>query len=190
MARHDGARRYGAFTKLFDYPYKFSKSTTDDGDDVFNLSLQSDPPFKNSDSDSGSLDENSSEISNDIVDIEIEHQAVGRKPMGDVRNIAGNRLSYRDYRNDKDQTAYDRMQELSGTIKLGPAQKTLRQNLRRLIESNAYQRLPPITDQNRHKDHPRSKAISKVINTYRAAARRQTHKEFKELRADLAKLLR
>lgn len=132
----------------------------------------------------------SSEISNDIVDIEIEHQAVGRKPMGDVRNIAGNRLSYRDYRNDKDQTAYDRMQELSGTIKLGPSQVTLRQKLRRLIESNAYQSLPPITEQNRHKDHPRSKAISKVINTYRAAARRQTHKEFKDLRADLAELLR
>ena len=132
----------------------------------------------------------SSEISNDIVDIEIENQAVGRKPMGDVRNIAGNRLSYRDYRNDKDQTAYDRMQELSGTIKLGPSQITLRQNLRRLIESNAYQRLPPITEQNRHKDHPRSKAITKVINAYRAAARRQTHREFKELRDDLANLLR
>jgi hypothetical protein len=132
----------------------------------------------------------SSEISNDIVDIEIEHQAVGRKPMGDVRNIAGNRLSYRDYRNDKDQTAYDRMQELSGTVKLGPAQKTLRQNLRRLIESNAYQRLPPITEKNKHRDHPRSKAITKVINSYRAEARRQTHREFKELRADLANLLR
>ena len=132
----------------------------------------------------------SSEISNDIVDIEIEHQAVGRKPMGDVRNIAGNRLSYRDYRNDKDQTAYDRMQELSGTVKLGPSQITLRQKLRRLIESNAYQRLPPITEKNKHRDHPRSKAITKVINSYRAEARRQTHREFKELRADLANLLR
>ena len=132
----------------------------------------------------------SSDVSNDMVDMEIEHQAVGRQPMGHGRNIGVNRVNYKSYRNDKDQTAFDRMQELSGTMKLGPSQRTLRQALRKTIESNAYQNLPPVTESNRHKDHPRSKALTKVINAYRAEARRQTTGEFKQLKADLAQLLR
>jgi hypothetical protein len=132
----------------------------------------------------------SSDVSNDMVDMEIEHQAVGRQPMGHGRNIGVNRVNYKSYRNDKDQTAFDRMQELSGTMKLGPSQRTLRQALRKTIESNAYQNLPPVTESNRHKDHPRSKALTKVINAYRAEARRQTTGEFKQLKADLVQLLR
>tara|TARA_R110002020_G_scaffold468951_1_gene693597 strand:- start:328 stop:1182 length:855 start_codon:yes stop_codon:yes gene_type:complete len=132
----------------------------------------------------------SSEISNDIVDIEIEHQAVGRNPMQPGRNISTHSLDYRSYRNEADQTAYDRMQELSGSMKLGPARLTLRQALRKTIESNDYQNLPPVTESNRHRSHPRSKALTRIINIYRAEARRKTEGEFKQLRADLAELLR
>ena len=132
----------------------------------------------------------SSETSNDIVNMEIEHQAVGRRRMGHSRSIGGNTVDYRDYRNENGDTAYDRMQHLSGTMKLGPAQLNLHQALRRQIQSNDYQYLPPVTEQNRHKDHPRTKALTKTINKYRAHARRQTEQEFKELRADLANLLR
>ena len=132
----------------------------------------------------------SSETSNDIVDMELEHQAVGRRRMGHSRNIAGNLVDYRDYRNEDGDTAYDRMQNLSGTMKLGPSQLTLRQALREKIKSNDYQNLPPVTEENRHKDHPRSKALNKTFNRYRAYARRQTEREFKQLRADLAKLNR
>jgi hypothetical protein len=151
--------------------------------------------MRKSQADTGSLGKGlnpfySSEISNDIVDIEIEHQAVGRKRMEPVRRVGGAVINYRDYRNEKGQTAYDRLQELSGSMKLGPAGLTLRQALREKIQSNAYQNLPPVTEENRHKDHPRSKALTKTINRYRSYARRQTLKEFKELRADLANLLR
>jgi len=131
-----------------------------------------------------------STTSNDIVDMEIEHQAVGRNTMSDGRNIGGKLINYRDYRNKSGQTAYDRMQELSGTIKLGSRRLTLRQSLRRLIESNDYQRLPPITENNKHKDHPRSKELTKVINIYRAEARRQTENEFQELKSNLFELLK
>ena len=132
----------------------------------------------------------SSDVSNDIIDIETEHQAVGRQAMSDGRQIRGERISYRSYRNELGDTAYDRMQELSGSMKLGPRQLTLRQALRATIESDDYQNLPPVTESNRHRDHPRSKALTRIINVYRAAARRQATSEFPKLRADLAELLR
>lgn len=131
----------------------------------------------------------SSTVSNDIVDMEIEHQAVGRKTMQAGRNIGGRSVSYRDYRNEQGQTAYDRMQELSGTMRLGPQQLTLRQALRRTIESNDYQNLPPVTEKNKDVNHPRTKELSKIINIYRAEARRRTVDEFEELKSDLLKLL-
>lgn len=131
----------------------------------------------------------SSETSNDIIDMELEHQAVGRRRMGHSRSVGGNAIDYRDYRNENGDTAYDRMQHLSGTMKLGPG-LTLRQALRAKINSNDYQNLPPVTEENRHKDHPRTKALNKTFNRYRAHARSQTEREFKELRADLAELLR
>lgn len=132
----------------------------------------------------------SSETSNDIIDMELEHQAVGRKRMSHSRSIGGNTVDYRDYRNENGDTAYDRMQNLSGTMKLGPGGLTLRQALRAKINSNDYQNLPPVTEENRHKDHPRTKALNKTFNRYRAHARSQTEREFKDLRADLANLLR
>ena len=122
--------------------------------------------------------------------MELEHQAVGRKRMSHSRSIGGNTVDYRDYRNENGDTAYDRMQNLSGTMKLGPGGLTLRQALRAKINSNDYQNLPPVTEQNRHKDHPRTKALNKTFNRYRAHARSQTEREFKDLRADLANLLR
>ena len=131
----------------------------------------------------------SSNVSNDIVDMETEHQSVGRQPMSDGRNIRGKRISYKSYRNELGDTAYDRMQELSGTMKLGPRQLTLRQAMRETIESPDYQNLPPITEKNRHRDHPRSKALTRILNIYRAASRQKTVSEFSQLRADLSKLL-
>tara|TARA_R110002167_G_scaffold74439_3_gene208350 strand:- start:178 stop:4704 length:4527 start_codon:yes stop_codon:yes gene_type:complete len=132
----------------------------------------------------------SSDVSNDIVDIETENQAVGRNPMAAGRSIGANRIDYRSYKNDLGDTAYDRMQELSGSMKLGPQQLTLRQAMRATIESYDYQRLPPVTESNRHREHPRTKALTRIINIYRAEARRQTTGEYPKLRADLADLLK
>ena len=57
-----------------------------------------------------------------------------------------------------------------GTTKAGGAYLTLRQDLRRVIESNDYQNLPPVTSENSDQYHPRTKMLTKSFAKYREQA--------------------
>lgn len=75
------------------------------------------------------------------------------------------------------QNAYDRWQELHGTVLVGG--KTLRQALTRLIKSREYQRMSP--ESNDVYDSPRVRAMRMVVDRYRSAAFKQLMKEYPEV---------
>ena len=84
--------------------------------------------------------------------------------------------------NDKGQSAYDRWMELTGTVKIGYGQRrNLRSALRRLIQSNAYQKLPIEGVSELDVDSPRVQEIKRLLSRYRATALRQMLREFPEL---------
>tara|TARA_R100001082_G_scaffold104717_1_gene76282 strand:+ start:3987 stop:8426 length:4440 start_codon:yes stop_codon:yes gene_type:complete len=77
--------------------------------------------------------------------------------------------------------AYDRYLELSGTLKIGG--KTMKQRLKSLIQSKAYQRLPEEVDYDATgRKSQRIKQINNVINAYRSRARYDLLKELPQLR--------
>lgn len=89
-----------------------------------------------------------------------------------------------DHVNAKGQTAYDRWMELVGEVKLGYGTKrNVRQTLRRLIQSSAYQGLPRDGVDELDEDSPRVREINRVLRRYRAAALRQMLQEFPDVRA-------
>ena len=130
-----------------------------------------------------------SDVSDGFVNMEIASLGTGKGNISPIMSVAGERINMHDYRNSEGQTAYDRVQELSGTIKLGPQKRTLRQSLRTLIESDDYQNLPDVTEKNSGPAHPRTKLIARIINFYRAEAKREMFNEFPELKNDYASLL-
>lgn len=83
-----------------------------------------------------------------------------------------------DFRVAEDQTAYDRWQELTGTIKIG--NRTLRERLTELVESERYQRmsdsieLPGATFQG-----TKLTAVQEIVGRYRDRAFRELRKENK-----------
>jgi len=79
------------------------------------------------------------------------------------------------------QSAYDRMLEISSTTKIGG--RDMRQALRHLIGTDYYQRLD--TESIDGESSPRTDAIKKVVNRYRKKARTQLQKERPELRKDV-----
>jgi hypothetical protein len=78
------------------------------------------------------------------------------------------------------QDAYDRLGELKGTVKVGGL--TLRQSLRKLIQSPAFQALPTEPDENGNQS-PRVYLMNGVLNKYQKAAWEKLTKENKEVRA-------
>ena len=89
-----------------------------------------------------------------------------------------------DHVNAKGQTAYDRWMELVGEVKLGYGTKrNVRQTLRRLIQSSAYQGLPKDGVDELDEDSPRVREINRVLRRFRAAALRQMLQEFPDVRA-------
>jgi hypothetical protein len=91
-----------------------------------------------------------------------------------------------EYENADGQSAYDRWIELSGqlTLKDGKGKaRTLKQTLRRLIQSRDYQALPVDGVSELDVDSPRVRAIQRVITRYRAVALQQMLNEFPEVRA-------
>jgi hypothetical protein len=91
-----------------------------------------------------------------------------------------------EYENSKGQSAYDRWLELSGEVKLSDGKgnsRTLRQTLRRLIQSKDYQSLPVDGVSELDADSPRVRSIKRVISRYRAVALQQMLNEFPEVRA-------
>jgi len=119
-----------------------------------------------------------STASNDVVDLELEQHAVGRQRPNIIKSYKGRQYDLTQVRNEKGQTAYDRYLELMGTVKSGGAYINLRQDLRRIINSNSYQNLPPVTSENSDKNHPRTKALSASFRRYKSEAFRQLVREF------------
>jgi hypothetical protein len=86
-------------------------------------------------------------------------------------------VSLRDFKDAKGQDAYDRLMELVSTSKLG--NKTLRENLERLIQSPGYQRLPDQGDG--VEPTGRIERISQYLDISRAQAMAKLRKERPEV---------
>ena len=119
-------------------------------------------------------------VSYDAVNNEIAslNHAFSRpqKKMGEI--------DLQDYTNAEGREAYDRLEELSGTVKIG--NRTLRQTLNGLINSREYQ-LMATQEQAMENgvESPRAREISRVVGAYRTAAKAQMLREFPELRKEL-----
>ena len=126
-----------------------------------------------------------SDVSNDIVDLEFGSlgTAFKTKPStwsGDLKT--------KNYRNHNGgQTAYDRHQELMSETKING--RTLRQALRFIIGTDDYQSLMPATDEAIGEPHPRTKALSKIVQFYSQSAKNKVMQEYPELRADYYNLM-
>ena len=114
------------------------------------------------------------DVSHDAISQELQLLGHGFTPPHRERN--GVDLST--FRSSSGQTAYDRWQELQGTVKLGG--RTLRDSLSRLIRSAGYQRIP--AESTHDLTSPRVQLIQNMIDDYRQAAYRQMSKEFPEVR--------
>lgn len=91
-----------------------------------------------------------------------------------------------DYRSESGQSAYDRMLELRGEVKIGG--RDLRRALRELMRSREYQRLTP--ESTLEIQSPRIDKINAVVQRYHREAVRQMRREFPELASQLAQIRR
>lgn len=82
-------------------------------------------------------------------------------------------LTDSDYDLANNQSSYDRLMELSGQVKIGG--KTLRQSLRRAVQSEQYRRLDDLDIEGERS--PRTAHLSKIVNKYRKKARTQLLRE-------------
>ena len=129
----------------------------------------------------------SSDVSFDSVDVELEALQQGRATMSPMLTAGDEKVNLRDYFDGAGNTAFDRMQEMTASgMGGGPS---LRKALRMLIESGRYQSLPDITDNNLGPNHPRNRAITDVIDSFRSRAKREILKDFPELKADYIRML-
>ncbi|MBN30014.1 MAG: hypothetical protein CMB34_05060 [Euryarchaeota archaeon] len=89
-----------------------------------------------------------------------------------------NGVELRDYFNNRDQSAYDRWLELSSGVRING--RNLRQELRKLMSSRQYKRLPyePVDGLDRS---PRARLIQSVLNKYRSKAYAEMLDEFPEV---------
>jgi hypothetical protein len=89
------------------------------------------------------------------------------------------------YHTAEGQTAYDRMQKLSGEVRING--KTLRQALEKLFNSPEYQKLPAPSTQEGVEDFStfRTSKVTTVLKRYRNVALERTMKEIPQLRQDV-----
>ena len=92
--------------------------------------------------------------------------------------ILGGNVNLLDFVNNKGRTAYDRSLDLLQTVTVGG--RTLRQTLKRLINSSQYQRLPGYSAEV-GVDSPRVQEITKVLKRFRKIAKREMLKEFPDV---------
>lgn len=97
-----------------------------------------------------------------------------------------NAIELRDVYNEDGRQAYDRLMELSGTVKIGG--RTLRQQLNKLVKSKIYQGMSKEEKEELGMKSPRVKQVQKIVRNYRRAARVQMLKEFPELQDSIRKL--
>lgn len=114
--------------------------------------------------------------SGDAVMRELADLKHGLQPASPVLHGVINLL---DFKTASGQTAYDRMQQLSGEIKIQG--KTLRQTLGDLIAHKDYKKLPKAAEIDGY-DSPRLSAVRRVINAYRRASEAQLQQEIPALR--------
>ena len=124
-----------------------------------------------------------SKESTDIVDKELAALQHGfSQPPTKLHNA----IEMRDVYNADGRQAFDRMLELSSTTKI--AGKTLRQQLRAMMNSNAYQSLPVESADELGEKSPRIKAVQRLVRTYRRKAKAEMLKEFPELKQSIIEL--
>ena len=93
-------------------------------------------------------------------------------------------VDLRDIRSRSGQSAYDRLQELTGQVKIGG--QSLHSSLKKLIGSSVYKRM---SDQSFEDfDSPRVQEIKRVVGRYRKQAQAQLLREFPELNTQFAKV--
>lgn len=95
-------------------------------------------------------------------------------------------VDLREYRHAGNQDAYDRWQQQVGVVRV--RDKTLRQSLRKLINSKEYQKMDPVSTV--EFDSPRVRAIRSIIQKYRKAALDKIFKEIPTLRLDYEAAMR
>jgi hypothetical protein len=120
------------------------------------------------------------EIPDNIIEQEIGSMGVGFSKPTEL--LGGSKdLDMRDFRNeDGGQTAYDRMAELAGTVKIN--NRTLRQALEKLMGTSYYQGLPSAAEADETgQKSPRIKEIQKFLRAYRSRARSEMLREYPQL---------
>tara|TARA_R110002110_G_scaffold161537_1_gene360369 strand:- start:94 stop:3825 length:3732 start_codon:yes stop_codon:yes gene_type:complete len=126
-----------------------------------------------------------SDVSNDIVDLEFGSLGTAFKTKSSTWSGELQTKNYR--KHNGGQTAYDRHQELMSETKLNG--RTLRQALRFIIGTDDYQALMPATEGALGEPHPRTKALSKIVQFYSQNAKNKVMGEYPELRADYYNLM-
>lgn len=87
------------------------------------------------------------------------------------------------FKTEKGQSAYDRMLELVGSVKVGG--RDLRTALTKLVESPAYQKMP-LTSPQDGLDSPRLFAVKRLLSAYSRAANSQVQREVPSVREAVA----
>ena len=106
----------------------------------------------------------------------------GFNPSEITKTITGTKLSYKEFKDSKGRSVYDRMQEELSTLEIGG--KTLQEAVRELVTSQEYDDLPLGVDMNGYKfsrsDETKLNAIRDVFVEYNDAALQSVVKEYGE----------
>lgn len=104
------------------------------------------------------------------------------KPRRTTR-YGGIKVDLYDFESESGQSAYDRLQELTGTLELGG--RTLNERLNEIISADSYKALDARAIETPYDDptlDPRVKLLGGVITAYRTRAKALLYKEFKPIR--------
>lgn len=122
------------------------------------------------------------EVTDKLVDQEVALLQHGFSPPR--RKLGG--IDLGSFRSSKGQSAYDRMLELRGEVKIGG--KPIRRALRELMRSRRYQSMDPISTH--EGKSPRVAEINRVIQRYARRAKRAMYREFPAVRAEIERVRR
>ena len=120
---------------------------------------------------------NPSALSTRDGDVVFEELAALEHGFTQTSTMLDRSIDMTEFVNDKGQTAYDRRLELLGETKI--RNRTLRQELEKLISSRRYQRLSPLSDGGLKS--PRVQLINKVLSKYRSRSLSLMMEEFPEI---------
>jgi hypothetical protein len=126
------------------------------------------------------LPTNARRLSKDPVKRELASSLIS---VGSPRRVLPGGIDLKNIRLKSGQSAYDRLQELSGEVRIGG--RTLKQQLQSLISSPFYQGLPEMGQDNF--DSPRVSLVRGNVSSFRRAAMQQLMKESPDLAVAVAK---